>query len=199
MQEHRIRLIDIEKLNLGRDRYLTPAGRILDTMNLLLRCETRSNCPEIKSLKRELWNSIAQELGLGEKFFGSEGVGYNERATEWFRRFDLYYKTHGLFAVFSQKQEYRVFRYSLDYINSDLKLIIEWDEEQHYRDDKLTEKDIERQRKVRRVFRNFAFLRIREKYFDNEQFSILNQRGCKWLKKRPYLEAINKANSNATK
>jgi len=190
--------IDFESLNLGRDRYLIPVGRILDTIDDLLSIEKCSNSPKIKNLKRELWNSITRELGLGEKFFGST-IGFNPRATEWFRRFDSHHKTHGIFAIFSQDEEYRLSRYSLDYFNPDLKLIIEWDEEHHYRYDRLTERDIERQRKIRRVFRDFAFLRIREKYFDSEQLRILDQRGCKWLRKRPYLEATNKIISSAKK
>lgn len=198
MQRNILFTIDFKKLNLGREQYLTPRGRILDTINDLLFIEKCSNSPEIKNLKRELWNSIAQELGLGEKFFGPK-TGYNPRATEWFRQFDSYYKTRGIFATFSQGEEHRISNYSLDYFNPDLKLIIEWDEEQHYKNGKLTEKDIKRQKKIQRILRDFAFLRIREKDFDDQQFRILDQKGCKWLRKQPYLEVINEINSIAKK
>lgn len=54
--------------------------------------------------------------------------------------------------------------YYLDYVNDDLKLIIEWDEVAHYKNGKLLEKDIKRQNKILSSdeFKNYIFLRIKE-------------------------------------
>jgi very-short-patch-repair endonuclease len=52
--------------------------------------------------------------------------------------------------------------YWLDYINFEKKLIIEWDERSHYKNNKLKEKDVLRQNAIQKVFPDFQFSRIQE-------------------------------------
>lgn len=54
--------------------------------------------------------------------------------------------------------------YSLDYYNPDLKIIIEWDEEQHFKEKNIT-KDIKRHKDIQEYFKDFVIYRIREKEF----------------------------------
>jgi very-short-patch-repair endonuclease len=59
--------------------------------------------------------------------------------------------------------------YWLDYINFDLKVIIEWDEKRHYdASGNLKERDIRRQEEIQEYFPDFLFLRIREEKFQRD-------------------------------
>ena len=51
-----------------------------------------------------------------------------------------------------------------DYINFEKELLIEWDEEYHYKNNLLKEKDILRQKQIQEIFPSFKFCRIREKF-----------------------------------
>lgn len=90
--------------------------------------------------------------------------GFNIKACEYFRQFDEEHNTKGHYALYGGG-EYKVkeLGYFLDYINFDLKLIIEWDEKSHYhKNGKLRKKDIIRQKEIQMFFPDFEFRRIRE-------------------------------------
>lgn len=96
---------------------------------------------------------------------------FNLRSCKFFEQFDKDFDTQGQYATnggeFSLQKELGY--PGIDYINFDLKLIIEWDEEHHYIDGNLIEKDIQRQKEIQEYFPDFLFLRIREKRYIREK------------------------------
>jgi len=96
--------------------------------------------------------------------------GYNINACNFFEQLDKDFNMQGQYATnggeFSLKKE---LGYWLDYINFDLKIIIEWDEKYHYDiNGNLKERDIQRQEEIQEYFPDFLFLRIREEKFQKE-------------------------------
>ncbi len=94
------------------------------------------------------------------------GRSYNHRASKWFERFDRLLDSKGVYGT-SKRKEHRVGRFYLDYINHEYKIIIEWDEEYHYRNnhDCLEKNDVERQDFIQKQLPDYTFMRIREKQF----------------------------------
>lgn len=88
---------------------------------------------------------------------------YNLKSIEYFKEFDKNNNTTGIFATNPKEFYIKELGYYLDYINFDMKLIIEWDEERHYVRKALREKDIKRQKEIENLFSSFKFERIREK------------------------------------
>ncbi len=86
---------------------------------------------------------------------------YNKEACEYFRKFDKDNDTQGRYAVYGGGEYFiEKLGYWPDYINFDMKLIMEWDEEYHkYQKDK----DIQRQKEIQEYYPDFEFIRIREK------------------------------------
>jgi hypothetical protein len=98
---------------------------------------------------------------------GGVCVSYNSKACEFFKSFDEEHNTKGRYAVYGNG-EFLIpdLYYYPDYINFDLKLIMEWDEENHYDvDGNLIQKDIQRQKEIQEHYPEFEFIRIREKDF----------------------------------
>lgn len=89
---------------------------------------------------------------------------YNPSACEWFKKFDEMNNVKGRYAMYGGG-EYLIPELWLftDYINFDLKLIMEWDEERHYKNGNLLQEDIERQKEIQEYFSDFHFIRIRER------------------------------------
>lgn len=99
-----------------------------------------------------------------EKNCGQYFPNYNKIASEIFKKFDELNNTKGRYAVYGNG-EYKIPKmyYSLDYINFDLKLIIEVDELYHFeKTGKLREYDIRRQKEIQELFQDFKFLRFKE-------------------------------------
>ncbi len=121
---------------------------------------------------------------IREKFLSLGDCFHNLIATKFFRKFDKDFRTKGHYAdPENGKKEFRVIGYSLDYINFDLKMIIEWDEESHYRKGFLKKKDAERQQEIQEHFPDFRFVRIRQKEkLDSERVMEMAER----LKKKSY-------------
>jgi hypothetical protein len=116
------------------------------------------NRPEVK-LKRRI-NKIKRI----EKNYGIVWPKYNKIACEFFKKFDEENNTKGRYAVYGGG-EYKIEElvYWIDYINFDLKLIIEWDEKYHFKaNGQLRERDIIRQQEIQKQFPDFEFRRIRE-------------------------------------
>jgi len=124
---------------------------------------------------------------LSENVFDGERVlpCYNVFACKVFSEIDEFLGSK--FGIQSQGQyagnggEYQIDKlgYFLDYINWDLKIIIEWDEENHFFNGKLKEKDIQRQKEIQKIFPDFLFIRIRQKGFDadyNQIFKVLKEK-----------------------
>lgn len=88
--------------------------------------------------------------------------GYNLKACECFKQFDIDNNTTGQYATNGGEFYIEELGYWIDYINHDLKLIIEWDEKKHFKNGQLREKDIIRQQKIQELYPNYEFKRIKE-------------------------------------
>lgn len=53
--------------------------------------------------------------------------------------------------------------YFPDYINFELQIILEYDEEKHYNNGNLCKYDVQRQKEIQEHFPDFEFRRVREK------------------------------------
>jgi hypothetical protein len=124
-----------------------------------------------------------RDLRRGRKKYCSNSCRYNAKtlfipnynliACEWFSKFDDLNSTVGIYA--NNPEEFYIKEASayVDYINHDLKLIIEWYERGHYKYGKLREKDINRNQKIHLAFPNYLFLVILE-FEDVSPFVLSN-------------------------
>ena len=109
----------------------------------------------------------ASRLAVIQRKMLNNGVSfpnYNKKACEFFKCFDEKNCTKGRYAVYGNG-EYHIkdLGYWTDYINFDLKLIMEYDESHHYdTNDSLREQDIQRQEEIQELFPDFKFERIKE-------------------------------------
>jgi len=105
-------------------------------------------------------------LSATERIKNNNGIpfpGYSTKACEFFKSFDAAMKTKGHYAVYGGG-EYKIkpLGYSVDYINFDLKLIMEWDEKDHYDENgNLIAKDKNRQQEIQKLFPDYEFERIK--------------------------------------
>jgi len=111
--------------------------------------------------------SLALRLSLIKKLRHENVNVYpncNLDACYYFYLFDSFHNTKGKYAMFGGG-EYCIkeLGYWPDYINFDLKLIMEWDESHHFdKSGNLCERDIVRQKEIQEMFPDFEFKRIRE-------------------------------------
>ncbi len=120
--------------------------------------EAKKGIPRSKETKRKLRLAAIKRV---EKNYGVCFPHFNKNSIEFFRNFDRENNTKGLFG----KKEFHIkeLGYWLDYINFDLKLIVEWDEEYHFENNQLRQKDVQRQKEIQEFYPKFEFQRIREK------------------------------------
>ena len=105
---------------------------------------------------------------------GHANPAYNSEACKFFDQFDIDFNTQGQHATKGGEYPIKELGYWLDYINFDLKLIIEWDEEFHYdRNGNLEKKDVCRQKEIQEHFPDFKFVRIREKFQEGMDYSFM--------------------------
>lgn len=97
-----------------------------------------------------------------ERNYGIPIPSYNKSACEFFKNFDEIHNTKGHYAMYGGGEWYiSELGYWPDYINFELKLIIEWDEDFHYNPDgTLRERDARRQEEIKKLYPGFKFLRI---------------------------------------
>lgn len=88
---------------------------------------------------------------------------FNPKACEFFKSFDMLFNTKGQYAMYGGG-EYYIERlgYFPDYFNLTLKLIMEWDEPNHYENGRLKEKDKIRQKEIQELYPEFEFVRVRQ-------------------------------------
>jgi len=120
----------------------------------------KKRLPElIKKMRLRRLKEISEK-----KFEGNQVIpSYNSNACKFFAKFDQENNTDGMYATNGGEYQIKELGYFPDYFNSDLKLIMEWDEKHHYRNNQLKEKDIKRQKEIENLFPSFKFVRIREK------------------------------------
>lgn len=115
------------------------------------------NNPDLKKILR------IKRIEQIKKNYGISKPNYNLQACNWFKFFDKVNDTNGRYAVYGGGEYYiKEIGYWPDYINFDKKLIIEWDEERHFIDNELKEKDVSRQKEIQNIFPDFEFIRIRK-------------------------------------
>lgn len=103
---------------------------------------------------------------IGENF--NKYIAYNKKASEFFKELDIFLNLkNSRYATINEGELFiNELAYSLDYINFQKKLIIEWDEDYHFdKEGNLRKKDIERERNIREYFPDFKFIRIKESNF----------------------------------
>jgi len=109
-------------------------------------------------LRLKAIDRVQRQLGLKAPPFPS----FNLKSCEWFAEFDKEYQTKGQYATNGGEYHIPELGYWVDYFNPKLKLIMEWDEEHHYINGKLSEKDAMRQKEIQEFYPEFKFERIRE-------------------------------------
>lgn len=88
---------------------------------------------------------------------------FNENACKYFENFDKENNTQGQYATNGGEFYIKELGYWVDYINHDLKLIIEYDEPLHYDSEgSLRKKDAERQKQIENFYNKYEFKRILE-------------------------------------
>jgi hypothetical protein len=110
-----------------------------------------------------------------EENYGIPYPNYNPSACEIFKKFDERNHTQGRYAIYGDG-EYQIkeLGYFPDYINFDLKLIIEVDEPYHEKSIQKS-KDIDRQKEIQEFYPDFKFLRFK----DSEMNKVLELDLCK--------------------
>ncbi len=126
----------------------------------------------IKGLGRIPWNKgkknvyteeQLQRLRMGHAGNHYEGHRWNKDSIEIWKWFDKYiFESEGQYATNGGEHIVEGWRYAVDYINHQAKVIIEWDEEAHYFNDKLREEDKIRQKRIEKAMPDYDFIRIRE-------------------------------------
>lgn len=123
---------------------------------------------QLLSEKKKKWWTESKRAEARRRRLKEIGVPVsNPMATFWFKWFDCFNNTKGEYRDLNNgDREHEAVGYSLDYINHELKVIIEWDEEIHfYKNGTLKPKDIKRQMIIQEYYPKYEFLRIRQRTF----------------------------------
>jgi hypothetical protein len=132
-------------------------------------------CGEENAKKVKKKQRIARINAIEERY-GQVFPAYNIRACRFFEQFDRDFNTKGQHGTSSGEYYIKELGYWLDYINFGLNLIIEWDEEVHYDvDGNLEMRDVQRQKEIQEHFPDFRFVRIREKFQEEEVDCLLKE------------------------
>lgn len=149
LQENPERLEDLRKRALERNKDSENKKKVSNTVKALWQD------PEYRKILR-----LAHTERIRRQ---KQQPSYNEKACEFFEQFDKDFCTGGQYATNGGEFYIKRLGYWLDYINFNLKLIIEWDEEHHYdAEGNLREMDIRRQNEIQEHFPDFKFIRLRE-------------------------------------
>jgi len=116
---------------------------------------------EIKNRRIRAIKIISERLENGQQMVPN----WNPKACDYFEQFDKDNNTSGHHARNGGEFYIKELGYWVDYINHDLKLIIEYDEDYHFKNGILREKDVIRQQEIQKFFKDYEFKRI--KYNEN--------------------------------
>jgi hypothetical protein len=88
---------------------------------------------------------------------------YNKKACVFFDRLNNITKTNGKHALNEGEYYIKELGYWLDYINHELKIIIEWNENHHYDiNGKLKEKDVLRKKEIKNIFKSYKYIILKQ-------------------------------------
>ncbi len=104
-------------------------------------------------------SQIQERLKEGQQLFPN----WNPKACDFFEEFDKDNNTQGQHARNGGEYHIKELGYWVDYINHDLKLIMEYDEPYHMLP-KQKEKDVRRQKEIQEYFYEYTFKRIGEEF-----------------------------------
>ncbi len=114
---------------------------------------------EIKNRRILFYNKMQQRLNMGLQIIPN----WNPKACDYFENFDKQNNTRGQHARNGGEFYIKELGYWVDYINHDLKLIMEYDEQKHFdTNGDLRKKDLIRQQEIQEVFPDYEFKRIKE-------------------------------------
>lgn len=126
----------------------------------------RSDLGKVSAQKLKMRQAAVKRVLLNNGIAPS----YNMKTVELFKKFDSANNTIGQYATAPNEFYIKELGYWVDYINFDLKLIIEVDEKHHFtKDGNLKERDVQRQKEIQEQFPDFKFLRFK----DTEMHKIL--------------------------
>lgn len=133
--------------------------------------------PYWKNKNRKIDESFIEKMrisSLNRILKQGKNISFNPKSIKFFEKLNNEYKLKGLFGI----NEFKCIGYSLDFYSKKYNIVIEWDEEFHYKNDLLRNKDIIRQEKIINYL-NCKFIRIREKFIDNFDYlqikNIINE------------------------
>lgn len=129
-----------------------------DTREKILNNLIREQTAEMKKNQRVLRiKQISKNKFNGHQVMPS----WNPKACDYFEEFDQDNNTSGQHARNGGELHVKELGYFIDYINHDLKLIMEYDEKYH-NSSKQKEKDIIRQQEIQELYPDYEFKRIKE-------------------------------------
>ncbi len=109
-------------------------------------------------------------------------ASFNLTSCKFFDILDSFLNTLGRYGTATGEYYIKDLGYFLDYINFDLKFIVEWDEKYHYSAlGQLREKDIIRQRAIMNYFPDFKFIRIKESETAKFSFNEISRALSHWI------------------
>lgn len=121
-----------------------------------------------KEISEGVMKSVKTKLERIKKHNGQLRPFYNINACKFFRKVDKLYKTNSRHAE-KKGGEYFISKlcYFLDFYSKKYNLVVEFNEEQHYKNNKLTDKHKQRQKQIK-DFLKCKFINIRQKTFKEE-------------------------------
>lgn len=122
----------------------------------------KQSSEEIKNRRITAINKIQERLKSGDQLVPN----WNPKTCDYFENFDKKNNTCGQHARRGGEYHIKELGYWLDYINHDLKLIMEYDEPYHERT-KQKNKDIIRQEEIKNYFLGYKFIRIKDENIGN--------------------------------
>ncbi len=119
--------------------------------------------PWNKGLKGCYTDEQLQRYRMGHAGNKYEGRRWNKKSIPIFEWIDKnIFESEGQYATNGGEYIIEGLRYSVDYINHNSKVIIEWDEPNHFLNDELREEDKLRQKRIEKTMPDYDFIRIRE-------------------------------------
>jgi len=119
----------------------------------------RNRKQSAESRQKRRLSHIARIESLGVNVYPN----WNPKACEYFKEYDSIHGTNGQYATNGGEYRIKELGYWVDYINHEMKIIMEWDEKRHFDSNgNLNEKDILRQDEIQRMFPDYSFMRIRD-------------------------------------
>lgn len=138
----------------------TQKGKVLGEETRNKMSQSRRGKPRSQETVKKIRLSVIQRI---EKRKGFQLCpNWNPRACEYFEKWDIDHNTEGQYATNGGEYKIKELGYWVDYINHDMKIIMEYDEKHHYHQDKLSEKDMKRQAEIQDYFKDYTFIRVKE-------------------------------------